>query len=80
MCGSVSYTALLTDLDGVLALALTAAPGWGAHGPASVATATMPSSHACVERMQRVVEGLFFMWAPFKSCQMIDRIRTKSRA
>ena len=78
MCGSVSYTALLTYLDGVLALASSA---WAkAHGPASVATATMPSSHASVERMQRVVEGLFFMWAPFKSCQMIDRIRTKSRA
>ena len=80
MCGSVSYTALLADLDGVLTLASAAASVWGTHGPASVATATIPSSHASVERMQRVVEGLFFMWAPFKSCQMIDRIRTKSRA
>ena len=80
MCGSVSYTALLTDLDGVLALALTAAPVWRAHGPASVATATIPRSHASVERMQRVIEGVCFMWAPFKSCHSIDRIRTKSRA
>jgi hypothetical protein len=76
----VSHAALLAHLDGVLALASSAATVGRAHGPASVATATMPSSHASVERMQRVVEGLFFMWAPFKSCQMIDRIRTKSRA
>lgn len=80
MCGSVSYAALLAHLDGVLALASAAASVWGAHGPASVATATMPRSHASVERMQRVVEGVCFMWAPFKSYQMIDRIRTKSRA
>ena len=80
MCGSVSYTALLTHLDGVLAIPLAALAVRRAHGPASAATATIPRSHASVERMQRVVEGLFFMWAPFKSCQMIDRIRTKSRA
>ena len=80
MCGSVSYTALLTHLDGVLAFASSAATVGRTHGPASVATATMPSSHASVERMQREVEGLFFMWAPFKSCHSIDRIRTKSRA
>ena len=76
-CG-VSHRTGFADLNGVLALASRA---WAkAHGPASVATATIPSSHASVERMQRAVEGVCFMWAPFKSCQMIDRIRTKSRA
>ena len=80
MCRSVSYTALLAHLNGVLALPLAALAVWRTHGPASVATATIPRSHASVERMQRVIEGVCFMWAPFKSCQMIDRIRTKSRA
>ena len=80
MCRGVSYTALLANFDRVLTLASAAASVRGAHGPANVATATIPSSHASVERMQRAVEGVCFMWAPFKSCQMIDRIRTKSRA
>jgi hypothetical protein len=76
----VSHAALLAHLDGVLALASAAASVRRTHGPASVATATIPSSHASVERIQRAVEGVCFMWAPFKSCRMIDRIRTKSRA
>jgi len=80
MDGGVSRAAGLADFDGVLTLASGAASVWRAHGPASVATATMPRSHASVDKMHRVIEGLFFMWAPFKSCQMIDRIRTKSRA
>ena len=71
MCGSVSYTALLADLDGVLALASAAASVWGAHGPASAATATMPSSHASVEKMHRTVEGVCFMW-------LLSRVATAS--
>ena len=71
MYRSVSYTALLTYLEGVLTLALTAAPVWRAHGPASVATATMPSSHASVEKMHRAVEGVCFMW-------LLSRVATAS--
>ena len=55
MCGSVSYTALLTYLDGVLTLASAAASVWGAHGPASAATATRRS-------MPRIQQNASMVW------------------
>ena len=52
---SVSYTALLAHLDGVLALASSAATVGRAHGPASAATATRRS-------MPRIQQNASIVW------------------
>jgi hypothetical protein len=64
VCGSVSYTALFADLNGVLAFASSAATVGRTHGPASVATATRRS----MPRIQQNASMVWrFMMLPFFS-------------